>query len=105
MDVVKRIQQLMKDRGWTDYRLGKESGLSTSVVSNLIKRNNSPTIPTLEAICGAFGITLVEFFSNGEEPFPLTEEQHVLLAQWSTLTGDQKKALLDLMASITNAPQ
>lgn len=100
MDIVKRVQQLMNDRGWTDYRLSKESGLSGSVISNMMKRNNSPTIPTLEALCSAFGITITEFFANGEEPFPLTAEQHQLLARWSAMTDDQKKAMLDLMNAI-----
>mgnify|MGYP002383622769 CR=1 FL=1 len=61
MDIQKRIKDLMEERGWTDYRLAMESGLSHSTVSNMFKRNNAPTIPTLEAICKAFGITLSQF--------------------------------------------
>ena len=54
MDAQKRIKQLMEERGWTDYRLVKESGLSHSTVTNMFNRNNAPTLPTLEAVCGAF---------------------------------------------------
>lgn len=97
MDAQKRIKQLMDERGWTDYRLAKESGLSHSTVANMFNRNNAPTLPTLEAVCKAFGITLAQFFSEGNGPAELTEEQSALFSKWSTLTEEQKDALLHLM--------
>ena len=51
MDIIKHIKDLMDERGWTNYRLGKEAGLSQSTITNLFNRNNAPTIPTLEAVC------------------------------------------------------
>ncbi len=100
MDAKKRIRELMEERGWTEYRLAQESGLSQSTISNMFNRNNAPTLPTLEAICGAFGITLVQFFSEGDEANALTEEQQALFAKWSTLTDEQKKILLNLMSTM-----
>ena len=47
MDAQKQIKKLMEERGWTDYRLAKESGLSHSTVTNMFNRNNAPTLPTL----------------------------------------------------------
>lgn len=97
MDAQKRIRQLMDERGWTDYRLAKEANLSHSTVTNMFNRNNAPTLPTLEAVCKAFGITLAQFFSDGDDPSKLTEEQRILFARWSTLTDEQKRLLLALM--------
>lgn len=97
MDTQKRIRQLMEERGWTDYRLAKEANLSHSTVTNMFNRNNAPTLPTLEAVCRAFGITLAQFFSKGNDPAQLTEEQSALFSRWSTLTEEQKKLLLALM--------
>ena len=97
MDVQKRIKELMQERGWSDYRLAKESGLAHSTIANIFSRNNLPTLPTLEAVCKAFGITLAQFFTDGDSPSPFTEEQKQLLAKWSTLSDDQKNALLHLM--------
>jgi len=97
MDAQKRIRQLMEERGWTDYRLAKEANLSHSTVTNMFNRNNAPTLPTLEAVCKAFGITLAQFFAEGHDPSELTEEQRILFARWSTLTDEQKRLLLDLM--------
>lgn len=67
MDAQKRIKQLMEERGWTDYRLAKEANLSHSTVTNMFNRNNAPTLPTLEAVCRAFGITLAQFFTEDGE--------------------------------------
>ncbi len=96
MDTQKRIKQLMEERSWTDYRLAKESHLSHSTVTNMFHRNNAPTLPTLEAVCKAFGITLAQFFTEGNSP-ELTEEQRILFAKWSTLKDGQKQALLALI--------
>ena len=82
MDTQSRIKELMKERKWTDYRLAKEANLSHSTVTNMFNRNNAPTLPTLEA-CQAFGITLAQFFAEGEE-VQLTEEQQKLFSKWST---------------------
>ena len=99
MDAQKRIRELMEERNWTDYRLAKEANLSHSTVTNMFNRNNAPTLPTLEAVCRAFGITLAQFFAEGEEA-RLTEEQQKLFSKWSTLTDRQKQILLELMDAI-----
>lgn len=97
MDAQKRIKQLMEERGWTDYRLAKESGLSHSTVTNMFNRNNAPTLPTLEAVCRAFGITLAQFFTEDDEANSLTEEQRMLFSRWISLSNEQKRLLLELM--------
>lgn len=99
MDAQKRIRELMEERNWTDYRLAKEANLSHSTVTNMFNRNNAPTLPTLEAVCRAFGITLAQFFAEGEE-VQLTKEQQKLFSKWSTLTDRQKQILLELMDAI-----
>ena len=99
MDAQKRIRELMEERNWTDYRLAKEANLSHSTVTNMFNRNNAPTLPTLEAVCRALGITLAQFFAEGEES-RLTEEQQKLFSKWSTLTDRQKQILLELMDAI-----
>ncbi len=97
MNVQKKIKQLMEERNWTEYRLAKEANLSHSTVSNMFKRNNAPSLPTLECVCKAFGVSLSQFFAQEEEPVVLTGEQKILLKKWITLTDAKKKALLDLM--------
>lgn len=99
MQVMDRIQQLMDERGWSRYRLQEESKVPQSTLAHMFQRDSMPTVPTLESICDAFGISLCQFFSEGE-PYPLTEDQFVLLEKWARLTKGQQKVLLDLIDEI-----
>jgi len=96
LDANKRIQQLMRQRHWSEYRLAKESGLSQSTIANLFKRNTVPGIATLNAICQGFGLTLSQFFCEGYM-VELSEEQKELFDKWVTLTQEQKLLLSELI--------
>ncbi|MBR4538488.1 MAG: helix-turn-helix transcriptional regulator [Clostridia bacterium] len=92
MNTVERLKQLLKERNWTEYRLAKEGGLSMSTLQNIYKRNTIPTIDTLERICTAFGITLSQFFAEGEI-VDLSPELKRLFDGWVNLTLEQKQAV------------
>ncbi len=99
MDVLGRIKRLMEQRGWSVYRLGKKSGLAQSTLSHVFRKDSEPTISTLETICKAFGLTLGEFFAEGEL-VPLTEEQRELLDKWALLTVEQKQLVLNMIENM-----
>ena len=101
MDINNRIKQLLDDRNWTPYRLAKEANLPDATIGNLFRRNTQPTLPTLEAICSAFGITLSQFFAEGEM-VEMTPELKELFTEWSTLTLQQKQSLLLLLKSMNS---
>lgn len=96
MDVHERLVQLLNERGWTEYRLARESGLSDSTIHNIFKRNTSPSIPTLETICRGFGITLAQFFAEGET-VELSPELKALFEGWRPLTPQQKNAVMTVV--------
>lgn len=100
MDVLTKIKRLRDERGWSDYRLAQEAGLRQSTISSMFKKNNTPTIPTLEAICRAFGLTLSQFFADGNVPVDLTDEQRTMLENWNMLSAEQKKVLFELTKSM-----
>ena len=97
MDVLEHIKVLRDERGWSNYRLARESGISDTTLNNLFRLNHFPTIPTLEAICAGFGISLSHFFAEEGEAVVLSEEQQKMLSAWNTLTDKQKTALLELL--------
>ena len=102
MNVHERLQNLMKARGWSEYRLSKECGLSESTLANIFRRNTVPSISTLEAICNAFGISLSQFFADGDL-VELTPELREVFDQWATLTPEQKQAVLGLLKAFNIA--
>ena len=77
-----------------------ESGLSHSTVTIMFKRNIEPKIQTLEAIGDGFGITLSQFFAEGEEAVILTDEQREIFATWSLLSPKQKSLLLEFLGTM-----
>lgn len=99
MDVNQKIKQLAKLRGWTEYRLVKESGLAASTIANIYHRNTIPSIPTLEVLCNTFGITLSQFFSE-DNRVSLSKDQSLLLERWAAITPTQRTILLDLLGSM-----
>lgn len=56
VDVMKKARN---EKGWTQYRLAKESGLSREMIAKLELERHSPMIKTVERICSALGIEIV----------------------------------------------
>lgn len=73
-DVIQHIQDLCKERSWTYYRLAKEADIPYSTLNNMVNRTNIPTIPTLQKLCDAFGITLADFFLDEPDPCSLPKD-------------------------------
>ena len=94
MDVIQRIDMLMKERNWSEYKLAAMSGLSSSTIANMHRRNTVPSISTLEAICSAFGISLAQFFTEDDNTVRLNDEQ---IHRWVTLTEHQKNLIYELI--------
>ena len=100
MDVINRIDELMKAREWTDYKLAQESGLSQSTIANMRRRHSLPSIPTLECICNAFGISLSQFFSENTDTVQLNGAQKEFFDNWVSLTDVQKDLLNKLIREL-----
>ena len=96
MDATEKIKQLLAQRGWTAYRLSKNSGLAESTITNILKRNTVPSIPTLEAICKGFGITISQFFADGEM-IEITPDISELIQYYTVLSPDQKVIAIQLL--------
>ena len=99
VDVNQRIKDLLAERGWTPYRLAKESGLSDATVGNIFRRNTQPSISTLEAICSGFGISIAQFFAEGEM-VEMTPDLKELFNDWVNLTLTQKQAVKTMIQAM-----
>lgn len=101
IDVHARLQQLLENRGWTTYRLAVNCGLSHATIANIYKRNTVPSVSTLDAICSGFGITLSQFFAQGDM-VELTPDLQAVFTCWADLTPRQKAATLEVMRAMQN---
>lgn len=67
MEVGKRIAFLREKKGITVNKLATLSGVSQSFLRDIELGNKQPTVEYLEYICYGLGISLREFFSDGED--------------------------------------
>lgn len=96
-DILAAITEYREERGWTEYQLAERSGLPQSTISSWYRKNMVPTIPSLEKICTAFGITLSQLFAEGNTPVSLSDSQRKLLARWARLSEDQQAVIFALI--------
>ena len=96
-DILTTITTYREQRGWTEYQLAEESGLPQSTISSWYRKKMIPTVPSLEKICTAFGITLSQLFAEGDEPVSLTASQRKLLENWSKLNEERQAVVFALI--------
>lgn len=101
MDTHARLRQLLRERGWTEYKLSKECGLAQSTIGNIFRRNTVPSLDTLETICNGFGITMSQFFADAEM-VELTPDMKELFNCWVCLTPSQKDAALQMLKAMSH---
>lgn len=96
-DILTAITKYREERGWTEYQLAERSGLPQSTISSWYRKNMVPTLPSLEKICTAFGVTLSQLFAEGAAPVSLTESQQKLLERWAKLSEEQQAVIFALI--------
>lgn len=100
MDVLERINELRKNRGWSIYKLAEESGITQSTLANMFTRKSNPSIPTLIQLCEAFGITLSQFFDDKELEY--SDDELMLLSNYRKLNEKEKNIINSLIDNILN---
>lgn len=59
-----RLDKLLEGKGWTRYRLSKESGVSKSAIYNLFKKEVDVSADSLIKIADALGVTIDELIRS-----------------------------------------
>ena len=97
-DILGRIEQERLSRGWSEYALAENSGLTQSTISTWRRRNLQPNVASLENICSGLGISLSQFFQE-EDSVYLTSDQKELLDLWAKLSPAQRTAVSQMLRS------
>lgn len=99
LNVRERLQALMKERGWSVYRLAKEADVPITTVRNIFKLETDPTLSTLESLCKGFGLSLADFFDATIDT-ELSEEERRVIRRWQQCDEKEKHLLLELMDAL-----
>ena len=98
IDVLKRIDDLRKERGWSVYKLAYESEITQSTLANMFTRKSLPSLTTLSQICDAFGIKLSDFFKEDL----VVDFDTRFASNFNRLNTRDKKIIVDLMNLMSN---
>ena len=99
-DILQEITRLRTERGWSEYDLAVRAGITQSTISTWYRKQQIPTIKSLERICAGLGITLSQFFAEGEDLVSLTQGQRDLLDAWACLSREQQANFMELFRHI-----
>ncbi len=101
INVLERITELRVERGWSEYQLAVRSELTQSTISSWYRKNMLPTVPSIQKICDAFGITLSQFFlEENDNVTTITPQQKRLLAYSAKFDSNQIDALLEFLGKL-----
>ena len=62
--IEKNIQRLIEEKGWTIYRLSKNSGVSLTALYSLGEKKQGPNAETLVKLSKALGVTIDELVKD-----------------------------------------
>lgn len=63
--VSRRLQELLKERGMTQYQLSIQSGLPKSTIGNIVNcQYDSMKLRIIHEMCQGLGIDISEFFAS-----------------------------------------
>lgn len=102
--VITRISELMNERGWSIYRLAKESRISYSSLNNIFVRNTIPSVFTLKKICDGLNVSMSYFFyeksSDTSVSDFLSDDECNLIKDYRLLTKDEQLLLRTYMSGL-----
>lgn len=102
MTVQQRIEELLKQRGWSKYKLAKEAGFYPATVYDWFNdKGYTPDRNSIESICLAVGITQAEFYSGVDEG-NLDTEQTALLELFAKIPKDKRKIAFELLKTLAD---
>lgn len=101
IDIAKRIVQLRKDQGLSQYALWKKSDVTQGALSQYESGSKTPSIDTLERICKALGVSMSEFFripvEDTEKRAGLSYSEEELLRFYRGLRDEDKRKFLAII--------
>lgn len=95
--VYNRIKELCEERGWSQYRLIKESGIPQSSFYNMMDRESIPQLDMIQRICDGLNITLGDFFADDRAAEELSRDDYLFIEASRKLDADNRRRALAYM--------
>jgi len=95
--ILKKIEELMTQRGYTKYKLAKLSGISKSTITTIFNKRSTVSLYNLSKMCCAFNLTMSEFFAMMEGKSDAGLIQEFPLEWWSSLPPEKRRQVSTIM--------
>lgn len=82
------------------YRLSQLTGISQSSIGKIIAKESLPTMPTVEKICDALGVTMAQFFAGMDVLVSLSESQQEVLNIWNNLDEKEQNVVIQMLRGL-----
>ena len=103
MEFNQLLSDLMKERGWTNYRLAKQMDCSQSTVANWIAGETKPQKATMKRLAAVLGVSVA--YLNGDEKRPAEAGQRdELIRLFEAASPELQAAALAVLRSAEASP-
>lgn len=96
MKIGARLKKYRLAKGYTIYKLSKETDISQNHISAIENDKRQPTVDTLERLVAPMGISLAELFNINECVSFLTENERRLVENYRSMPDESSELLLGL---------
>ena len=94
--IADKITSLCEKCDISKYRLSQLSGISQASLGRITAQENLLSLITLEKICTALGVTLSQFFQEGNSE-NLTEK---VLGIWNDLSTNEQETVMSMLRGL-----
>lgn len=68
---AQNMRRVRLEKGFSQDELGEQCGLTRNYIGNVERRENSPSLQSMEAIADALGVSLLELLSQKAKKEPV----------------------------------
>lgn len=103
MKIGARLKKYRISKGYTIYKLSKETDISQNHISAIENDKRQPTIDTLERLIAPMGISLAELFNTNESVSLLTNNERKLVENYRSMPNESAELLLGLSDALSKS--
>lgn len=102
MKIGARLRHYRTAKGFSIYKLSKETDISQNHISAIENDKRQPTVETLERLAAPMGITLAELFNESENAAFLTTDERELVENYRSMPKESADLLYKLSNTLSN---
>ena len=102
MEIGERLRQYRKAKGFSIYKLSKETDISQNHICGIENGKRQPTVETLKRLVTPMGITFAELFNENEQVSFLTPDERELVENYRSMPKESAELLYALSNTLSN---